>query len=396
METKRKVTCGVVVVVVLLIVLLAILLILRQCESEEQVSTGQDTETSEESEETDEPTETEEEIEEVVDMVNALFVTYDFGTDADMTDVLPVNSREAILTSTEGVTYYDFEAYEEIDDMRVTPEQEFAVGVVLNRVGRYRNGESFMAVGPAGWAATSDDGKAWTQVDTGSTADYWNLHSWGDHVWLCGDGVRYSMDSGASWMDLFAFAGQPNLYYAIQVEEDFSGWAVGDAVVSTTGDGGFSGQDIEVPNEIYYALTVREPGEVFIVGAGGAMQTSQDGGATWVPVESGTTDDLLGIAFLGDDLGVMVSRTGSIHASSDAGQTWTERTYRGGPYDFNAVSISLVPAPAEGELPELVIHGPSDGGKVVFGQAQLDEVFGGLVTDEDDLFERLDLKVDWN
>lgn len=74
-----------------------------------------------------------------------------------------------------------------------------------------------------------------------------------------------------------------------------------------------------------YALTFLDSGAGWAVGAFGAILHTADGGQTWRPQASGTTEPLFGVAFADGQHGCAVGRSGLILATADGGETWTAR-----------------------------------------------------------------------
>jgi len=64
----------------------------------------------------------------------------------------------------------------------------------------------------------------------------------------------------------------------------------------------------------------------WIVGEGGVILKTTDGGDHWVPQNSGTTKPLLSVAFLNQDLGFAVGYDGTILKTTDGGTLWSSKT----------------------------------------------------------------------
>ena len=69
------------------------------------------------------------------------------------------------------------------------------------------------------------------------------------------------------------------------------------------------------------AIALPDPAHGFIVGDGGAMLSTNNGGETWRPVESGVTENLYDVFFRGES-GWIAGGGGLILHSADAGRTW--------------------------------------------------------------------------
>lgn len=64
--------------------------------------------------------------------------------------------------------------------------------------------------------------------------------------------------------------------------------------------------------------------ELFAVGDSGLILYTQDGGSTWTSQNSGTTADLLSVAFSEDDntTGIAVGRNGVVRFTQTGGMVW--------------------------------------------------------------------------
>jgi len=74
----------------------------------------------------------------------------------------------------------------------------------------------------------------------------------------------------------------------------------------------------------------------WVVGDGGTLVRTVDGGATWAPQPSGTSRSLRAIQFVDDLHGWIVGDQGAVLATSDGGETWALRSA-----DVNADFVSL-------------------------------------------------------
>src|SRR6266480_7552754 len=65
-----------------------------------------------------------------------------------------------------------------------------------------------------------------------------------------------------------------------------------------------------------------DSGTGFVVGDAGAILKTTDAGATWSPLASGTTNILYGVYFLDANQGVAVGDQGLILRTTDGGSMW--------------------------------------------------------------------------
>jgi photosystem II stability/assembly factor-like uncharacterized protein len=76
----------------------------------------------------------------------------------------------------------------------------------------------------------------------------------------------------------------------------------------------------------FYAVDFVDANVGTIVGTGGIILHTADGGATWVKQESGTTATLYGVALLNELKGLAVGDNGTIRWTEDGGATWSSKT----------------------------------------------------------------------
>lgn len=74
-----------------------------------------------------------------------------------------------------------------------------------------------------------------------------------------------------------------------------------------------------------FATTFVTPDEGWAAGAFGAVYHTADGGRTWQPQLSGTTEQLFGVAFANRQTGWIVGRTGIILHTRDGGNRWDKQ-----------------------------------------------------------------------
>src|SRR5262249_16714511 len=71
------------------------------------------------------------------------------------------------------------------------------------------------------------------------------------------------------------------------------------------------------------AAATPDPSTMVAVGYGGTILRTTDGGASWTPQFSGTTNILHGVSFVDANTGTAVGESGSIVRTTDGGATWT-------------------------------------------------------------------------
>src|SRR5712692_5127368 len=75
-----------------------------------------------------------------------------------------------------------------------------------------------------------------------------------------------------------------------------------------------------------YAVSFVDANTGTAVGARGTILRTTDGGATWTPQMSGTTNYLVGVSFVDANTGTAVGGRGTILRTTDGGATWTPQT----------------------------------------------------------------------
>ncbi len=80
---------------------------------------------------------------------------------------------------------------------------------------------------------------------------------------------------------------------------------------------------IDAPEACYRSVDLVSGDHYIIVGDGGRVATSEDGGLSWIPLDGGVTIDLHGVDVLPCGAGWAVGRSGCILGSRDGGLTWS-------------------------------------------------------------------------
>ena len=101
------------------------------------------------------------------------------------------------------------------------------------------------------------------------------------------------------------------------------------------------------------------------VGGSGTILRTIDGGATWTPQASGTTNLLWGVAFVDANVGWVSGFSGTILHTTDGGATWTNEP-SGTTNQLVGVALSGGGATAVGGIGTILRAGGGTAGDTVF------------------------------
>jgi hypothetical protein len=179
---------------------------------------------------------------------------------------------------------------------------------------------TFVACGPAGAIYQSTNGFAWTQRNSGTTANLHDVTVGSNQLVAVGDnGAVQTSPSGVIWtsresgtsLSLYGVTYSNGLYVAVGQE----------GTVVTSSDGiNWTVQDSGQPNNL---LSVAYgPAGFLAVGQSGTILTSPDG-ANWTPQNSGTSASLESASF-GNGY-YLVAGSNTVVMTSPDGVNWTSR-----------------------------------------------------------------------
>ena len=227
----------------------------------------------------------------------------------------------------------------------------------------------WFAVGERGHVLRSDDGKAWTQVESPTRSTLTTVTAVGDQLWAGGhDGVIiHSADGGKTWTaqrrDPFQLAAGENpadhdprqgvpvmdilftdasngiaigAYSLMLVTHDGGAtWAPRQAMASEaapveraapTGDI-FSEADLQLDEESdphLNAIASTGPGSLVIVGERGTVLRSSDGGNSWQKQSFPYKGSMFGVLSLGNGRVLAYGLRGNVYESTDGGSAWSK------------------------------------------------------------------------
>ena len=112
----------------------------------------------------------------------------------------------------------------------------------------------------------------------------------------------------------------------------------------------------------FYDVEALSPERALVIGYGGKILETEDGGATWTRVSSGTKDyALYSAAFVDPKVGWIVGQDGLILRTDDGGKTWQRQTSDTDRYLFNVMALDSQHVYAVGDRSTLTMT--ADGGQ---------------------------------
>ena len=154
-----------------------------------------------------------------------------------------------------------------------------------------------------------------------------------------GWGIRETMifqtrDGGTQWANQHLGSHNINSVYFFE-DDDTVGWAVGDSGTllhtteggkKKTGRGGLL-QETWLPvdagtNKKLTDVLFAGDSRGWVIGDGGTLLFTGDGGATWTQQDAGTNANFTSIEFIDESEGVLVGSSGTVLATIDGGSSW--------------------------------------------------------------------------
>jgi photosystem II stability/assembly factor-like uncharacterized protein len=195
------------------------------------------------------------------------------------------------------------------------------------------------------FAFTTDGGRNWTKqaLNTNDNVNEIYFRNDDNGYLLVGKRIFMTNDGGKSWRENKVlspneFIGLRPEFLSIRFSGKKRGWIVGsvsnqdeevvDSLVLQTLDGGETWTRASVPSnkmELYHVDFVNDENG-WIVGDGGLIIRTQDGGLTWSVQNSGTKVSLFNVDFRDKSDGIIVGSEGTILRTENGGQTWEKIT----------------------------------------------------------------------
>lgn len=131
--------------------------------------------------------------------------------------------------------------------------------------------------------------------------------------------IYQTADGGKTWVSRYSGVGE--LVEQLQYVDDKVVWALSSSAVLRSLDGGDSWTAYRPGNQdgAWSALSFVDANHGWVVGAGGRVLATQDGGKTWVLQISGTTKHLTAVKFIDVKTGWIMGEQGTILATGTGG-----------------------------------------------------------------------------
>ncbi|MBI5490402.1 MAG: hypothetical protein HY905_23905 [Deltaproteobacteria bacterium] len=189
------------------------------------------------------------------------------------------------------------------------------------------------AVGDGGViVATVDGGTTWTPQTSGVTTNLYAVHFISATTgWAAGASGRIlkTANGGSVWLP--QTSGSTYDIRSVRFVDANVGWAVGYYYAYRSTNGGTTWAAFMRSAVQYNAVFPASADAAVIVGAGGRVETTTDGGLAWSSRTSGTTANLDALVFFDTLNALAVGQNGTVISSSNGGSTWIDR--RGGTAD---------------------------------------------------------------
>lgn len=147
--------------------------------------------------------------------------------------------------------------------------------------------------------------------------------------WLAGEsGLLRSTDAGLTWAAVSSQSNKPS--YGVSAVDPLRCWVIDSAAINRTSDGGVSWEPslVSVPEGgRLCVIQMLSATRGWVVGTGGVLYTTTNGGIHWTLVPLSTTRTLRGVYFADPSRGWAMGDHGTLAATQDSGATWTVWTF---------------------------------------------------------------------
>jgi photosystem II stability/assembly factor-like uncharacterized protein len=206
---------------------------------------------------------------------------------------------------------------------------------VINAV--YYDGEDIWVVGAEGLVARSyDEGKSFQEIDTGINANLNDVYVRGGRIWIVGDAgtILKSTDGGRSFVKSIYTSRHKTSkdeqnptheidLYSVQFSDADYGYVVGDGgLILATTNGGASWREQKSGTDAQLFHLSFQGDRGWVVGTNGVILHTYDAGRNWYPQRSGSTDDLNRVYLINDKIGLITGDNGLLLRTENGGATW--------------------------------------------------------------------------
>jgi len=198
--------------------------------------------------------------------------------------------------------------------------------------------------GETGLFRSGDRGETWSALLSRPTDATYGLSAWDSlRCWVIGSSAIYrTSNGGASWDSALVSVPDSGRLHAIQMLSSTSGWVVGSGgILYTTTDGGTHWRLVPLRTsrtlrDVYFA----DPSRGWAMGDHGTLAATQDSGATWAVWTFADTLALQSMTFADSLTGFLVGSAGRIYRTTTGGEVWIPQQGVPTRSSLNAVAFS--------------------------------------------------------
>ncbi len=191
----------------------------------------------------------------------------------------------------------------------------------------FKDAQNGWAVGNSGTTLfTTNGGQTWSSINL-TNEDLKDVAFLDQAIGLIvGDNGRIfrTVNGGASWTQISS--GTSSNILAVAFGEGGMVYAAGrDGVILRSTDNGTSWTVVEMGTVRYRGIAAKGTQNAWVVGEGGALKVTTNGGQTWTAKSAGTSSDLHDVFFLTPTEGWIAGQNDVLLYSNDGGNTWSSR-----------------------------------------------------------------------
>lgn len=176
--------------------------------------------------------------------------------------------------------------------------------------------------------STTDACRSWQTTNSGCPTGTYAFQRITTGLWetISNGALWRTSDAGKTWT--FQLPLGATSHGGVHFLDMTHGAIAADANVWITNDGGHlwvncTPPELDYPQKWLTSAWTESAATVFVVGSGGIIRRTADGGRTWATTKQGNTSDLYQVRGNGTGLAFAIGDNGAIHRTSDDGDTWT-------------------------------------------------------------------------